>query len=68
MCALSNIGLSETPYAAAHQDSAMEFSRPEYWSGLACPTLGDLTEPTSIASRALTGRFFITEPPGNPLG
>ena len=36
----------------------------EYWSGLLCPTLGDLSdpgiEPTSLTSPALAGRFFTT--------
>ena len=68
VCTLSNIRLFETPCAIAHQDSVMEFSRQECWSGLPYPTLGDLTEPTPLASPALAGGFFITEPPGNPLG
>ena len=42
----------------------MGFSRQEYWSGLPCPHLGDLPnpgmEPVSLASPALTGRFFTT--------
>ena len=46
----------------------MGFSRQEYWSGLPCPPPGDLpnpgTEPTSLMSPALAGRFLTTEPPG----
>ena len=46
--------------------SPVEFSRQEYWSGLR----GDLPdpgiEPTSPMSPALAGRFFTTEPPGEP--
>ena len=42
----------------------MKFSRQEYWSGLPFPTAGDLpksgTEPESLGSPALTGRFFTT--------
>ena len=42
----------------------MEFSRQEYWSGLPCPSAGDLPDPgvksTSLASPALAGRFFTT--------
>ena len=42
----------------------MGFSRQEYCSGLSCPPPGDLPnpgiEPTSLASPALAGRFFIT--------
>ena len=38
---------------------SMEFSRPEYWSGLPCPPAGDLPdpamEPTSLMSPALAG-------------
>ena len=43
---------------------SMEFSRQENWSGLPCPPPGDLpnpgTEPASLASPALAGRFFST--------
>ena len=39
-----------------------------YWSGLPFPTSGDLPnpgiEPVSLASLALGGGFFTTEPPG----
>ncbi|ELR59616.1 hypothetical protein M91_15039, partial [Bos mutus] len=42
----------------------MEFSRQEYWSGVPFPTPGDLpnpgSEPVSLASPALAGRFFTT--------
>ena len=48
----------------------MGFSRQEYWSGLSFPTPGDLPdpgiEPTSLASPALAGRFFITASVGKP--
>jgi len=41
----------------------MEFSRQEYWSGLAFPTPGDLPDAgIKPASPALAGKFFITEP------
>ena len=40
------------------------FSRQEYWSGLLCPSPGDLSnsgiELTSLISPALAGRFFTT--------
>ena len=43
---------------------SMVFSRHEYWSGLPCPSPGDLPdpgiEPTSLMSPALTGVFFTT--------
>jgi len=46
---------------------SMEFSRQEYWSGLPFPPPGDLPDPgIKPTSPALTGRFFTTEPPGNP--
>ena len=56
-----------TPWTVAHQvPLCMGFSRQEYWSGLPFPTPMDLSDPTSPASLALAGRFFITEPPGKP--
>jgi len=42
----------------------MGFSRQEYWSRLPFPDPG--IEPTSPASPALAGGFFIIEPPGKP--
>ena len=43
----------------------MEFSRQEYWSELSFPPLGDLPNPgIELASPALAGGFFTTEPPG----
>ena len=49
----------------AHQPPlSMGFSRQEYWSGLPFPSPGDLphpgTEPASLVSPALAGRFFTT--------
>ena len=42
----------------------MGFSRQDYWSGLPCPPPGHLPDPgikpTSLASPALAGRFFIS--------
>ena len=47
---------------------SMGFSRQEYWSGLPCPTLGDLPdpgiEPISPASPTLQADSLPTEPPG----
>ena len=41
-----------------------EFSRQEYWSGLACPSPRDLPnsgiQPVSLTSPVLAGRFFTT--------
>ena len=43
---------------------SLRFSRQEDWSGLPCPLSGDLpnpgTEPMSLISPALAGRFFTT--------
>ena len=47
-----------------------EFSRQEYWSGLPCPSPGDLPDPgiehVFPVSPELAGGFFTTEPPGKP--
>ena len=43
----------------------MEFFRPEYWSGLPFPSMGDIPDPgIKPVSPVLAGRFFTTEPPG----
>ena len=43
---LSRVWLFVTPWTVAHQAPlAMGFSRQEYWSGLPCPSPGDLSEP-----------------------
>jgi len=43
---------------------SLGFSRQEYWSGLPCPSAGDLLdpgiEPVSLTSPALAGGFFNT--------
>ena len=43
---------------------SMGFSRQEYWSGLPCPSPGDLADPgvkpSSLKSPALAGGFFTT--------
>ena len=48
---------------ACQDPLSMGFSR-QYWSGLPCPSLGDLPnpgiEPTSLTSPALAGGFFTT--------
>ena len=61
----SRVQLFVTPWTIAHQAPlSMEFSRQEYWNGLPCPSPGDLPDPgikpTSLASPALAGRYFIT--------
>ena len=55
------------PWAVACQNPLpMEFSRQEFWGGMPFPTLWDLPnsaiKPASLASPALAGRFFTTEP------
>ena len=69
---LSRVQLFATPWTVAHQAPlSMAFPRQDYWSGLPCPSPGDLLdpgiEPTSSVAPALAGRFFTTEPPGNLL-
>ena len=60
---LWHVRLFVTPWTVAHQASLpMEFSREEYWSGLPCPTPGDLPNPgIKPGSPALAGGFFNTE-------
>ena len=46
VCVLSLVRLFVTPWTVAHQALlSMEFSRQEYWSGLPCPSPGDLPDP-----------------------
>ena len=52
-----------TPWTIAHQPPlSMRFSRQEYWSGLSCPPLGDLSYPgiqlMSLMSPTWAGGFF----------
>ena len=66
-CSVAQLWLFATPCIVAHQAPLyMEFSRPEYWSGLPFPSPGDFSDPgIEAASPALVGRFFATEPQGN---
>ena len=44
---------------------SMEFFRQEYWSGLPCPSPGDLSNPgTEPGSPALQADSLLSEPPG----
>ena len=56
---------------ASVQITYLEFPRQEYWSGQPFLTPGHFPEsgikPTSLASPALAGKFFTTEPPGKPF-
>ena len=59
----SSVQLSVDPLAVAHQvPLSAGLSRQEYRSGLPCPPPGDLpdpgTEPASLMSPVLAGRFF----------
>ena len=59
-----------TPWTAARQAPlSMEFSRPEYWSGLPFPFPGDLPDP-GIKPRSPTLQVdsLPSEPPGKPRG
>ena len=58
--------LFETPWTIARQAPlSIAFPRQEYWSGLPFLSPGDLPNPEmELASPALAGRFFTTEPPG----
>ena len=61
----SAVSDSATLWTIAHQAPlSMRFSRQEYWSGLPCPSPGDLPnpgiEPASLTSPALAGGFFVT--------
>ena len=67
----SCVWLFATPWTVAHQSPpSTGFPRQDYWSGLPFPPPGDLPNPginpVSLASSALAGRFFATEPLGKP--
>ena len=70
LCVPSRVAI---PGTLPHQaPPSMGFPRQEHWSGLPLPPGGggDLSdpgiEPGSLATPALAGRFFTSEPPGNP--
>ena len=61
----SHVQLFATPWTLAHQAPlSMGFSKQEYWSGLPCPPLGDLSDPRikpmSLVFPALAGKLFTT--------
>ena len=60
---------SETPWTAARQAPlSVEFSRQEYWSGLPCPSSGDLPKPgIEPGSPTLQADSLPSEPPGKLL-
>ena len=65
MCLCRHVQLFATPWTIAHQAPlSMGFPRQEYRGGLPFPSPSNLPilgiEPISLASPALTGRFFTT--------
>ena len=59
----SCVQLFVTPWTITHQAPlSMGFSRQEYWSGLPCPPLGDLSDPgielRALMSPSLAGGSF----------
>ena len=57
------------PMTVVHQlPLPMGFPKQKYWSGMPLPSPGDLPKPGfKLASLALAGRFFTTEPPGKSI-
>ena len=66
---LSHVLLFSTSWTVACQAPlSMGFSRKQHWSGLPCPSPGDLPDPgIKPPSPALASGFFTAEPPGRPL-
>ena len=65
----SPVRLFVTAWTEARQAPlSMGFSQQEYWSGLLCPSLGDLPNPgIKPWSLALWADSLLSEPPGKPL-
>ena len=65
---LIRVWLFATLYTVAYQaPPSMGFSRQEYWSGLPCPSPGDLPNPgIEPRSPALEADTLTSEPPGKP--
>ena len=65
---MSSVRLFATPWIVAHQAPlSMGFSRQEYWSGLPCPSPGDLPDPgIEPRSPALRIDTLLSEPPRKP--
>ena len=57
-----------TPWTVTLQAPlSMGFSRQEYWSGLPCPSAGDLPQPgIKPGSPPLQADSLPSEPPGKP--
>ena len=57
----SHVRLFATLLTVARQAPlSLVFSRQEYWSGLPCPSPGDLPDPGIKPVSALAGRIFTT--------
>ena len=71
---LQSCSILAAPWTVAHQAPLSRgFSTQEYWSGLPCPSSGNLpdpgTEATSLMPPALAGRFFTASATWeSPLG
>ena len=66
---LSHVWLFAIPWTVAHQaPPSMEFSRPEYWSGLPFPSPEDLPDPEiEPGSPALQADSLLPEPWGKTI-
>ena len=66
---LSCVRLFAIPWIVAHQSPpSMEFSRPEYWSGLPFPSPGDLPDPgIKAGSPTLQADALPSELSGKPI-
>ena len=65
----SSVWLFASPWTAACQaPQSMEFSRKEYWSGLPCPTPGDLSNPRmEPRSPTLQADYLPAKLPGKSI-
>ena len=69
MCVYArSIGLFVAPRTVACRVLLLvDFPRKEYWKGLPFSTSGDISDQKiELASLALAGGFFTTQPPGKP--
>ena len=62
---LSHVRLFANPWTVAHQAPlSVEFSRQEHWSGLPCPSAGDLPDPEiKLRYPMLQADSLPSEPP-----
>ena len=68
VCVCSVVSNSDPRNCSCQAPLSVGFSRQEYWSGLPFPTPGNLpdpgSQPASLVSPALVGKFFTTALPG----